>query len=216
MQSLSKKVSFGIVFLLGFLFVLSAFVRYFILDPVRSNATLIELGFEMYDLHFKPWNYALYLHIFTAALALFIGPFQFIKTFRDRQMRLHRIMGKIYVISILTSGVFGIYLSYFAFGGIVAKLGFLFLDLSWLYTTYFAYKYIRNKRIKQHKEWMYRSYAVTFAAVTFRIWSAVIGFSLNDFTFGYVVSTWLSWIGNLIVAELYIQKSSKNSSNNIS
>lgn len=64
---------------------------------------------------------------------------------------------------------------------------------------------------------MYRSYAMTFAAVTFRMWSAIIGYSLDNFTAGYVAAIWLSWVGNLVAIELWIRfklrKGSKMSGN---
>jgi uncharacterized membrane protein len=206
MAPIFKKFSSSFVILFAIVLAISAIVRYFFLDPASSNATLIEQGMDMYDFHYQPWNIVLSAHIVTASLAILIGPFQFFKKFRNKRMNLHRNLGKVYVISIFISGLTGIYLSYFAFGGIISKLGFLSLSIAWLVTTYFAYKNIRMKRISEHERWMYRSFAVTFAAVTFRIWSAVIGYSLDDFTFGYTAAVWVSWIGNLAVMEFWIKK----------
>jgi uncharacterized membrane protein len=202
---MGKKIGFSFILFLSFVLSFSAIVRYFILDPVEGNAILIREGLEMFKMENQLWNIAMYIHIMTAALPLVIGPFLFVKKWRNRYLELHRNFGKVYVIMILISSVVGIYLSFYAHGGVLAKLGFLFLSLAWIYTTFKAYKHIRNKQLVLHEEWMYRSYAVTFAALTFRVWSAVVGYSLDNFTVGYVAAIWLSWVGNLIVIELWIR-----------
>lgn len=202
---MSKKIGFSIILLLSFVLAISAIVRYFVLDPVEVNAILIREGMEMFKMNSPLWNTALYIHIITAAFPLVIGPFLFIKKLRNRYLNLHRNFGKVYVLTILISSIVGIYLSFYAHGGILAKLGFLCLALAWLYTTYKAYKYIRKKQQGLHEEWMYRSYAVTFAALTFRMWSAIVGYSLDNFTAGYVAAVWLSWVGNLVAIELWIR-----------
>lgn len=208
-----EKISNGLVIFFAVVLSISAIVRFFVLDPATSNTTLVEQGMQMYDFHHKPWNLVLSAHIITASLAIVIGPFQFFKRLRNKRLQLHRNLGKIYVVSIFISGVTGIYLSYFAFGGIISKLGFFFLSIAWLFTTYLAYKHIRKKRIQKHERWMYRSYAVTFAAVTFRIWSAVIGYSLDNFEIGYTAAIWVSLIGNVAVMEYWLRRNkSKNRS----
>ncbi|RXI96379.1 DUF2306 domain-containing protein [Anaerobacillus alkaliphilus] len=202
---MGKKVGFSIILILSFVLAVSAIVRYFILDPVEGNAIIISEGLEMFKMENQLWNIALYIHIITAALPLVIGPFLFIKKWRNRHLQLHRNFGKIYVITILISSIVGIYLSFYAHGGFLAKLGFFGLSLAWLYTTFKAYKYIRNKQQAMHEEWMYRSFAVTFAALTFRVWTALVGYSLDNFTAGYVAAIWLSWVGNLVAVELWIR-----------
>lgn len=193
------------ILLLSFTLAVAAIVRYFVLDPVELNAILISEGMEMFKMNNTLWNIALYIHIVTAALPLIVGPFLFIKKLRTRHLKLHRNFGKAYVLMIFVSSIVGIYLSFYAHGGILAVLGFFCLDLIWFYATYKAYRYIRKKQRKLHEEWMYRSYAITFAAVTFRIWSAIIGYSLDNFTVGYVAAVWLSWIVNLIAMEWWIR-----------
>jgi uncharacterized membrane protein len=187
---------------------ISAIIRYLLLDPVSTNKTLIEQGMELYDFHYQPWNIVLLFHIITASLAIVVGPFQFNKKIRIKRKSFHRNLGKMYVITILVSGLTGIYLSFYAFGGVISKVGFFTLSLAWLYTTYLAYKHIRNKQFTLHENWMYRSYAVTFVAVTFRFWSAAIGYSLDNFQLGYTAAIWVSLIGNLVVIELWIRKKS--------
>lgn len=53
---------------------------------------------------------------------------------------------------------------------------------------------------------MIRNYSLTFAAVTLRLWLpalSVAGYSFND---SYMAVAWLSWVPNLIVAEIIANK----------
>jgi uncharacterized membrane protein len=205
-MKLVSKLGISLIILLAVVLSVSALVRYLILDPASTNATLIEQGMDLYDFHFKPWNYVLILHIITASLALIIGPFQFFKKLRIKKKAFHRNLGKVYISSIFISGLTGIYLSIYAFGGVVSKLGFFCLSIVWIVTTFLAYKSIRNKELIKHEWWMYRSYAVTFVAVTFRFWSAAIGYSFDNFQLGYTAAIWVSLIGNLVVIEYWLRK----------
>jgi uncharacterized membrane protein len=155
------------------------------------------------------WTAAFYMHIFFGASAMLIGWSQFSKKIRNRFLNTHRLLGKIYVASVIISGVTGFYIALFANGGIVASLGFVGLALTWLYTTVKAFQSIRGKDIEKHEEWMIRSYAITFAAVTLRIWIPLSQIARIDFVEAYRVIAWLCWIPNLLVAELMIVRKRK-------
>jgi uncharacterized membrane protein len=217
LKLVSKRIGIGFVIFFAFGLAISAIIRYLLLDPASTNKTLIEQGMELYDFHYQPWNIVLLLHIVTASLAIVIGPFQFFKKIRIKRKSLHRNLGKIYITTILISGITGVYLSFYAFGGVISKIGFFTLSIAWLYTTYLAYRHIRNKQFKLHENWMYRSYAVTFVAITFRFWSAIIGYSFDNFQLGYTAAIWVSLIGNLVIMEIWLKrKSSRINSNRLS
>ena len=63
-----------------------------------------------------------------------------------------------------------------------------------------------KKQITEHRKWMIRSYAVTFSAVSLRLLvpflSIVVGMELLQTV---IVTAWISWLGNLMVAELMIR-----------
>lgn len=150
------------------------------------------------------WLIAFYVHISFGGLSLLTGWSQFSKRIRNRNLSLHRSLGKIYLISVMLSGLTGLYISFFATGGWIASVGFGGLAIAWLFTSSAAYRSIKMKDIDAHEAWMIRSYAVTFAAVTLRIWlpmSAVAGFAFID---AYRVISYLCWIPNLMIAELII------------
>jgi hypothetical protein len=69
-----------------------------------------------------------------------------------------------------------------AYGGLPAQMGFAFLSILWLSTGFMAYKRIREKKVLIHRQWMIRNYALTFAAVTLRLWQLVFDSFNIDFT----------------------------------
>ncbi len=152
------------------------------------------------------WNIAFYQHIFLGGVALLSGWSQFNERFRNRNLAIHRALGKIYVIVCLLSGSAGLYLAFYATGGWVAGLGFGGLAVSWLVTTSMAYYSIRNKEIVKHQQWMIRSYALTFAAVTLRVYLPLSQIAQIDFIDAYRVIAWVCWVPNLLVAEWMIKR----------
>lgn len=154
-----------------------------------------------------PWRTAFYAHIGLGVIALVIGGFQFIGRLRDRFTSIHRTAGKIYVVSVFGSAVAGLAVAPFAEGGIVAKLGFAGLAVVWFYTNYRAYKAIRRGMVTQHQAWMTRNFALTFAAVTLRIWLPLFIAGLGmEFNMAYPIIAWLCWVPNLVVAEVLVRQ----------
>ena len=145
----------------------------------------------------------IYAHIFGSAIALGLGPFQFLSRLRTDHPALHRWFGRTYLSAgVLIGGVSGLYMAFHAFGGAAAQAGFAALALSWLYSGLRAYIAIKTRDIALHRRWMNRNFALTFAAVTLRIYlpsSMAMGF---EFEIAYPIISWLCWVPNLIVTEL--------------
>jgi uncharacterized membrane protein len=159
------------------------------------------------DVVFNPfWRTAFYIHIAGGMLAIAIGPLQFIRNLRQRFLNTHRLLGKIYISSILLlAAPTGLFMAFYANGGFYSTLGFFLMSVLWFFTTYMAVKTVRKKRISEHVRWMIRSYALTFAAVTLRILVPLMSFTADLSEDAIVVSTaWLSWIINLVIAEIII------------
>lgn len=201
---MGNKMIRSLVFILAFSIAGYAIVQYGVLKA--SDAGLVSFKLQKPNFELKPWIYVLYIHIVTAIFALIIGPFQlFMKPTNDRK-RWHRLLGYGYVLSITVSGIVSVYLSLFATGGWIAGLGFMSLDVLWVATTLIATRKIMVKDIQAHKAWMLRSYALTFAAVTLRIWLAPLNLLLGDFEAGFRVVAWVCWIPNLLVIEAVISR----------
>ncbi len=159
------------------------------------------------------WMTAFYCHITSSILCLVTGPFQFVSYFRKKNyIKWHRNAGKVYIFSILLMAApSGAYMAVFANGGIGAKLGFIVLSFLWFMSTYTALYAIRQKNIAQHRAWMVRSYALTFSAVTLRLWVPILStvFGVEP-EFTVVITAWINWIPNLLVGELLIKFFTKN------
>jgi len=152
------------------------------------------------------WNIGFYGHILLGGLALLIGWIQFSKKLRNANLKMHRNVGKLYIISAVISGICGIYIAFNATGGIIASLGFIALGIFWLFTTLRAYIAVRNKDISLHKGFMIYSYAACFAAVTLRIWLPILNIVFDDFEVAYRIVAWLCWVPNIIFAFFWVRK----------
>ncbi len=147
----------------------------------------------------------IYTHVFAAGFALCLGPFQFSIKLRSKHLALHRWIGRLYLgIGVLIGGLAGLLMAFHAFGGLTARLGFVCLALGWLCTGFMAYRAIRAKDIASHCRWMTRNFALTFAAVTLRLWLPGSVASGVPFELAYPVIAWLCWVPNLVVAELFV------------
>jgi len=156
------------------------------------------------------WNIFFYIHIILGGLVLMVGWSQFVPYFRKHYFSVHRAIGKFYYIGVMFSGFAGLYIAFFATGGKISQYGFFCLAIAWLYCTRRAFQCIINKEIYEHQKWMIRSYALTFAAVTLRLWlPLLIGILGLSFIEAYKIIAWLSWIPNILVAELIIYRIKK-------
>lgn len=157
-------------------------------------------------IHNPVWMSFFYIHITGGILALGTGPFQWLQAVRSR-VKLHRLLGRLYVFGILVlAGPSGLYMALYANGGWPAGLGFFILSCLWMAFTLLAVQQIRRGDIAGHKKWMARSFALTFSAVTLRLWVPVLSLWLDtDFNLTVILSAWINWIPNLAVAEWWIR-----------
>ncbi|MDC6386043.1 DUF2306 domain-containing protein [Flagellimonas taeanensis] len=152
------------------------------------------------------WRIGFYGHIIFGGLALLTGWSQFSKKLRTKKMEIHRNLGKLYVLSALVSGICGVYIGFYATGGLVSSLGFISLGIVWLFTTTRAYAAIRKKDVSLHQGMMVYSYAACFAAVTLRIWLPFLTIILGEFLLAYKIVAWLCWVPNIVFAHLWVRR----------
>lgn len=149
---------------------------------------------------------ALGIHVIGGILALLIGPFQFVGRLRRRFVSAHRILGGTYVASATALGVSGLILAPIAYTGLPAVLGFTFLDIAMLFTTWTAVRMIMAGRYGEHRRWMIRSYSLIMAGVMLRVWmliySVLAALEVVSFSFetAYAGIAWLCWVPNLLIA----------------
>lgn len=147
-------------------------------------------------------------HISGGLLALVLGPFQLWAGFRDRFLKVHRWMGRLYVAGILVASMSSITLALTTGMAIHWNwaLSLIVLAFAWISTTGMAFRFILLKRIKLHKEWMIRSYVVTFAFVLFRFLNSYPPIVENaNFLERGATLIWVSWVIPLFITEMVLQ-----------
>ncbi len=144
------------------------------------------------------------LHFTAGGMVIILGALQFNQSLRNRHISLHRTLGKLYVAGCLLGGFAGLYMAFFSFGGTVTHWGFGSLAVCWIIATSMAYKHIRGGAVRLHQDWMIRSYALTLAALTLRIYLPITQIAGLDFEPSYQAISWFCWVPNLIIAEWFI------------
>lgn len=104
-------------------------------------------------------------HTICGTIALLAGPVQFSSRLRQRSLRFHRILGRLYVIAVFVGAFTGIALA----SGRPGLPGTSMQAAAWIVCTTAALITARNRHIVQHRQWMARSYAVTFTFVSSRV-----------------------------------------------
>ena len=209
-QTIKSKPSFlqrlgwvVMTFLAMLVFLLAS--RYLTLNP--------DVFFSEQKLVYMAHITMIILHVAGAMLAILIGPFQFLEGMRKgRLLKIHRWLGRTYLIAVLVGGLAGLYMAGLSYGGMTTHLGFASLAILWLFSGFMAYKHIRNKNLELHREWMIRNYALTFAGVMLRLWMPTFVMAGVDFIAGYILTAWLCWVPNLIVAQWIINRRKKSES----
>jgi uncharacterized membrane protein len=156
------------------------------------------------------WKNSFYVHVIVGGLPLLLGWTQFIPKLRAKYPKVHRFIGKIYVVTFLITALSGFFISFYATGGLMPALGFGTVALIAFYTTLKAYLDIRKGDVVSHQKMMIYSYACCFAAVTLRIWSPLLSIAIGSFEIAYPIVAWLSWVPNLLVAYFILQKKEKH------
>jgi hypothetical protein len=148
-----------------------------------------------------------YIHITSSLWVMAGGVVQFVPAIFHKKPILHQWIGKIYVGSVLLlAAPSGLILAFYANGGLPAKVGFSLQCLIWWFTTYLAWQEIVQRNWLLHIEWMIRCYAVTLAAMSLRLESYALYYWFGTKPIEtYLTVTWLSWTGNLFLAELSIR-----------
>ncbi|TCP55389.1 putative membrane protein [Tumebacillus sp. BK434] len=192
------------LFFIALMWALHTLTKNFMTDPEFSKFLLNKTIGE--DFNRDVWTVLIRVHIILAVTAILAGPLGFVKKIRVKRPGLHRLIGKVYIGSILLNILPALYVALHATGGIVATAGFFVLSAVWLYTTLKAYTTIRKRQVAAHRRWMIRSYAITLANNSLYVINLVLekGFGFEYVT-AYVIAVWSCWMVNLFLAESYLK-----------
>jgi hypothetical protein len=150
----------------------------------------------------RPW---LVIHIAGAATALLLGAAQFLPVLRRRWLSGHRWIGRTYAAACLVGGLGGLFLAAGSTAGPIAGAGFGLLAVAWIAATTLGWRAAMQRRLVAHRRWMIRSWALTLAAVTLRLYLPALSFTDIPFLAGYQAIAFLCWVPNLLAAELWLR-----------
>ena len=188
-----RRLSWGVMAILAIGVAIYFATPYLLFHPALSRLRLNP----SIPLHFP----ILALHGGIAGTALLIGPFQFLTPLHAKYPSVHRLIGRIYIVCVFIASLAAFFSALFSVSGFVAQVGFLTLDVLWLYSICQAYV--------AHRVRMTRNYALTFGAVMLRAW-LYGGIALTMLTHSasktsqadiYATSAWISWVFTLAIAE---------------
>lgn len=180
--------------------------------PYNTDVGFLQIKQQYIDI--DHWRVAFFVHVYASMWVLFAGFTQFSKKLLKKNPRLHRTMGHIYVADVLLiTGPAGLIMGFYANGGTFSRIAFISLAVLWIYFTAMALLRAKQKKFKEHRQFMIRSYALTLSALTLRAWKYGITNTISLPPMDvYRVVAWLGWVGNLLIAEWIIRRNHKQKS----
>lgn len=178
---------------------------YWSLDTTESRLTVgSELQYSV-----------LIVHICTAAVALVLGPLQFMPRLRAHR-RIHRAIGRGYLLAgVLPAAVSAVPVALWS-GRIITQIGLTTAAVLWLIMGVLAYRAAVRRDFAAHRAWMIRNYALALLAVTARILTPVLLLAqillsgadpevIREQVDSMIpVGQTVGWIVNLVVAEVIV------------
>jgi len=153
------------------------------------------------------WNRAglMFLHVAGSTIPLFAGPFLLWSGMRGWKPKLHRWIGRIYLvfggIGVGAGAVLSIVAAVKPQGVYVASFT---LACAWFLAAGMLLRAIRNRKISEHRDWVIRSYVLTWSFVGCRLAMRLPGLSsLGDEAITAIV--WVTWIVPLLLTEVALQ-----------
>ncbi len=182
----------------------AGFAGWFINRDVTQYLTLDPKIFTDY---YWTRRFGLLLHVGGGSVALTTGVVQLWLGLTGRTRRLHRLLGRVYVIGVLCGASAGLYMAATIPppGGFYAS-GLVGLEIAWIITTSIAYLSIRRGAVDLHRKWMIRSYVVTFGFVVLRVVVSVMTmFNVGTDDSRYGLAAWLCWTLPLLLTFVYFR-----------
>jgi len=156
--------------------------------------------------HYEPFKWWLLPHGLAAACALLLGPMQFSDRLRQKYTKLHRVVGRIYVVGAMIGAPLGSYIQFFneRFGAPRSFSLATVVDAGlWMATTAIALAFAMRRNIPQHRQWMTRSYAVAIVFLEVRVVTGLGGWDQNPVFIETAV--WACIAVSLLLADIVLQ-----------
>ena len=128
--------------------------------------------------HFAPFKWWLLPHAIFGTIVLVFAPFQFSERIRQRFVKVHRVMGRLYVAGALGLAPLGAYIQYFQerFGAPRSFTVLGIVDAAMLMgATSLAFLFAVKRKIPLHRQWATRSYAIALVFIGGRFVMGITG-----------------------------------------
>jgi uncharacterized membrane protein len=191
------------------MFVVATVVSLVLVYPYLS----LDIGNSRLDVDGSLHYAVLVVHIFTAAVALVLGPLQFMPKVRACTT-IHRTIGRVYLLAgVLPSALAAVPVAAWS-GRLLTQIGLTTAAALWLVTGGLAYRAARRRDFASHRDWMMRNYALTFLAVTSRVLVPLMLLVQIPFNAGdpgemakslIPIGQNVGWMINLVVVETIIR-----------
>ena len=171
---------------------------------------LFDWSLASYSSYYWGRRLGLVVHLVPGMVASGVGLVQIWLGLTGRLGSLHRALGRVYVAAVALGCCGGVYLALTIPGHIAYATGLFFLAAAWALTTAMAVVTIRARQIVPHRNWMLRSYTVTFAFVLFRLIDARLHtlVTVPDDPVADQIDTmmaWACWAVPLLMMDMAIQ-----------
>lgn len=176
---------------------IAGYALYGAFNPSSQSGQLQRLVTEI------PW--AGYAHIIAGSLALILGSFQISSRLRRKNIRLHRLIGSVYVGCVLISTAGAIISLPGSTSSVAATSAFWLLAIVWPIVTLTGYPWRGKFDVKWHGQWMIYSYALTCAAISLRLILIPLLVCEVGFSTAYPIAAWGGGIVNVIIAFLVLK-----------
>jgi uncharacterized membrane protein len=182
------------------------------LTELAKNATGLASN---YVHRAEVFQVGLVVHAAAGGLALLLTPLQLWRGLRRRRPLAHRAVGWVITVAILVAAVGGLLIAPVSKAGLTGTVGFSMLALIWAFSAIQAVRAAASGRLVEHREWVWRTVALTFAAVTLRLWlGLLIGVQMPGsqaeaaaaFSRAYQPQPFLCWVPNLLVVEWLVRR----------
>lgn len=191
----AKDVWLAIISVVAIFFIAKYAIRYYYLrdTPVQTGLTWFR-------------HLVLVTHISGGMVALLVGPWQFSGALRRRYLRVHRLMGRIYLVSVGVASVAALQLAMTTIYGWAWGFGVGMLAVVWLSSSGMAFYAVLRRQLKAHQEWMRRSYIAAFAFATVRLLTDTPPLNrLQPAHDVMIVAIWVCWVVPMFALEVVVQ-----------
>ncbi|MFC7557091.1 DUF2306 domain-containing protein [Pseudoroseomonas wenyumeiae] len=184
---------------------LTDYGNWVVLTLAMTTLGLGSLAYDVSDRFFSaqlvekaPWRLMLTIDGICIALAVLLGPWQFVPGLRWRWPQVHGWLGRLYAGSAMTCALVTILLAWQVDAGLFARMILMAFGSAWLVTT--GMMQVRRGDIGVHRRWMVRSFALTATTVCLRF-CFVLGL---PFAAVPLVVACLGWLPALVAVEIWL------------